>query len=79
MNEFDNFEVEFRLPKNLEEESESVAKAIVDLLIKTLVTLYPDEDYPENAMGVVSMVVIRQIMEKTENYVENLTLEDWGD
>lgn len=51
MNELENFEVEFQLPEHLREKTKLVVRPLIDLMMETIKTLYPDGEYPENAMG----------------------------
>lgn len=76
MNEFDNFEVEFQLPEHLQEKTKLVVQPLVDLMIETLVTLYPDGEYPENAIGEIVAILIPQVLKETEQYV-NDNMENW--
>lgn len=76
MNEFDNFEVEFRLPEYLKEKTKLVVHPLVDLMIETLKVLYPDGEYPDNAMGEIAAILIPQIIEESENYI-NENMENW--
>lgn len=76
MNELENFEVEFQLPEHLQEKTKLVVRPLVDLMIETLVTLYPDGEYPENAMGEIATILIPQVLKETEQYV-NDNMENW--
>lgn len=76
MNELENFEVEFHLPEHLQEKTKLVVRPLVDLIVETLATLYPDGDYPENAMGETVAFLIPQILKATEQYI-NDNMENW--
>lgn len=76
MNEFDNFEVEFQLPEHLQEKTKLVVQPLVDLMMSTIKTLYPDGEYPENAMGEVVAILVPQILKETEQYVYD-NMENW--
>lgn len=77
MNEFDNFEVEFQLPEHLQEKTKLVVGPLVDLMMATIKTLYPDGEYPENAIGEIAAILIPQVLKETEQYV-NDNMENWG-
>lgn len=76
MNELENFEVEFQLPEHLQEKAKLVVGPLVDLIAETLVTLYPDGEYPENAMGETVAFLIPQILKATEQCI-NDNIENW--
>lgn len=76
MNELENFEVEFQLPEHLQEKTKLVVRLLVDLIIETLATLYPDGEYPENAIGEIVAILIPQVLKETEQYV-NDNMENW--
>lgn len=76
MNELENFEVEFQLPEHLREKTKLVVRPLIDLMMETIKTLYPDGEYPENAMGEVVAILLPQILKETEQYVSD-NMENW--
>lgn len=76
MNELENFEVEFQLPEHLREKTKLVVRPLIDLMMETIKTLYPDGEYPENAMGEVVAILLPQILKAIEQYV-NDNMENW--
>ena len=76
MNELENFEVEFQLPEHLREKTKLVVRPLIDLMMETIKTLYPDGEYPENAMGEVVAILLPQILKAIEQYVYD-NMENW--
>ena len=76
MNELENFEVEFQLPEHLREKTKLVVRPLIDLMMETIKTLYPDGEYPENAMGEVVAILLPQILKAIEQYVSD-NMENW--
>lgn len=76
MNELENFEVEFQLPEHLREKTKLVVRPLIDLMMETIKTLYPDGEYPENAMGEVVAILLPQISKAIEQYI-NGNMENW--
>lgn len=76
MNELENFEVEFQLPEHLREKTKLVVRPLIDLMMETIKTLYPDGEYPENAMEKVVAILLPQILKAIEQYVSD-NMENW--
>lgn len=76
MNELENFEVEFQLPEHLREKTKLVVRPLIDLMMETIKTLYPDGEYPENVMGEVVAILLPQILKAIEQYVSD-NMENW--